>query len=87
MIGVDDRLVVALVALDRERPHPILAHVGKRHRLDRIAEARTGHRHQTPSAWRAHRIAGLSGVQPPDDSREVGIVFAASIAFLLQVRA
>jgi hypothetical protein len=40
MIDVDDGLVpalvafVALVALDRKRPHAILAHIGKRHRLD-----------------------------------------------------
>jgi hypothetical protein len=30
LIGVDVRLVPALVALDRERPDAILAHVGKR---------------------------------------------------------
>jgi hypothetical protein len=43
VIGVDDHLVPALMALDRERPHAVLAHVGEVHRLDRIVEAGAGH--------------------------------------------
>jgi len=54
-VDIHDHLVPALVALDRERPHAILAHVLQRHWLDWIVEART-HR---PS--RARCIAGLSG--------------------------
>jgi hypothetical protein len=40
MIGVDDRLVVALVTTDRGRPDAELAHVAKRHGLNRIVESR-----------------------------------------------
>jgi hypothetical protein len=40
-----DHFVLALRALDRQRTHAILAHVAKRHRLDRFVEAR----HQTKS--------------------------------------
>jgi hypothetical protein len=34
MIDIHDHLVPALVALDRERPHRVLAHILQRHRLD-----------------------------------------------------
>jgi hypothetical protein len=43
MIDIHDHLVAALVALDRERPHAVLAHVGEVHWLDRSGEAGGGH--------------------------------------------
>ena len=42
MIRVDDHPVPALMALDRERAHAVLPHVGEVHRLYRIVEPRTG---------------------------------------------
>ncbi len=39
----------ALMTLDRERPHAVLAHVLQRHRLDRIIEARAGHAKKSPA--------------------------------------
>jgi len=38
MVDIHDRLVTTLAALNRERPHAVLAH-----RLDRIGEAGGGH--------------------------------------------
>ena len=42
-IATHHDFVAALVALNRERPHAILVHVGEIHRLDRIGEAGGGH--------------------------------------------
>ena len=39
MVDIQVHLVLSLLALDRERPHAILARVGEHHRLDRIVEA------------------------------------------------
>jgi hypothetical protein len=49
VIGADDRFVVALVAVDRERPHAIGAHVAEVHRLDRIVETPGRHKQKNPA--------------------------------------
>jgi hypothetical protein len=44
MVDVQDHLMAAPRALDRERPHAVLAHIRQIHRLDRVGEAGFGHR-------------------------------------------
>jgi hypothetical protein len=67
LVGLDDHLVVTLVAGGQKRPRAIGAHVAQRHRLDWIVEAGLGHPINLfrVSLWPSSRSSFFGGIRVP----------------------